>query len=265
MWTVDPLFSAALVLPVVLFSVRLRWLSASGAVAAFAVGWVTLVAGGWQAASVLLAFFITSSALSLGRAERKRRMEVLTARGAQRGASQVLANGGVASLCIVLYGWSGEAHWWIAFAGAYAAANADTWSSEIGVLSSQPPRHVLTGRPLRAGDSGGVTPLGLLAGGVGSAVIAGVAGLVLPMPLWQILAVGLGGVVGNLLDSVLGGTLQARYRCTRCGETVEHPKHCGLSASQVAGWRWMDNDLVNLLCTLAGGWVGFVAARVHFG
>lgn len=257
MWTVDPLLSAVLVLPVVLPAFCLRWLSPTGAVAALVVGWVTLSAGGWQAASVLLAFFITSSALSRWRAERKRRMERLTARGAQRDAAQVFANGGVASLCMALYALTGEAHWWLAFAGAYAAANADTWSSEIGALSPAPPRHILTGRVLRAGDSGGVTLWGTLAGCAGSAVVAGVAWLVHPMPLGQALVVAMGGMAGNLLDSVLGATLQAKYRCERCGEVVETREHCERAATQVAGWRWLNNDMVNLLCTLAGAAAGF--------
>ncbi|MGC8783826.1 MAG: DUF92 domain-containing protein [Armatimonadota bacterium] len=240
----------------VLLAARLRWLSVSGAVAAFVVGWVTLAAGGLRAAGVLLTFFVTSSALSRWRAERKRRMETLTARGAQRGAVQVFANGGVATLCVALYGLTGDTHWWLAFVGAYAAANADTWSSEVGMLSRMPPRHILTGRLLRAGDSGGVTPVGLLAGCAGSAAVAGAAWLAYPVPLQQVLAIALGGIVGNLLDSVLGGTLQARYRCVRCGEVVERREHCGAPAQHIAGWRWINNDMVNLLCTLAGGAVG---------
>ncbi|GIV15809.1 MAG: hypothetical protein KatS3mg022_1244 [Armatimonadota bacterium] len=252
MWAANPIYSAVIVLLVVLCAVRLHWLSVSGAAAAFVVGWVTLAGGGWQGTAVLLTFFVTSSVLSRWRAAHKKRMEFLTARGSQRGATQVLANGGVASLCIALYTLTGEACWWLAFVGAYTAANADTWSSEIGALSTTPPRHILTGRILRAGDSGGVTSLGFLAGGAGSVVIAGIAWLVHPMPLAQALVVALGGMAGNLLDSLLGATLQARYRCKRCGEVVEKREHCGLAATQLSGWRWINNDMVNLLCTLAG-------------
>ncbi|MDW8105631.1 MAG: DUF92 domain-containing protein [Armatimonadota bacterium] len=262
MWATNPLLSLLLVLVVVLPALRLRWLSLSGAMAACAVGWTTLTAGGWQAAGVLLAFFITSSALSRWRSERKRQMEFLTARTAQRDAMQVLANGGVATMSIALYGWTGETLWWLAFAGAYAAANADTWSSEIGVLSPAPPRHPLTGRVLRAGDSGGVTPLGLLAAGAGSLLIAAVAWAVHPLSPVQALAVALGGIVGSVVDSLLGATVQARYRCAQCGEVVERREHCEASARQVAGWRWVDNDVVNLLCTLAGALTALALATV---
>jgi uncharacterized protein (TIGR00297 family) len=168
---VSLLLAAFLAAAVVLSALRLRWLSPSGALAAFLVGWVTFASGSWQAAAVLLTFFVTSSALGRWRVGRKRRMELLTARGSRRQAAQVLANGGVATACIAVYALTGDVHWWLAFVGAYAAANADTWSSEIGALSPVPPRHVLTLRPLQPGDSGGVTVLGLLAGGAGSVVV----------------------------------------------------------------------------------------------
>jgi uncharacterized protein (TIGR00297 family) len=256
---VSLLLASLLAAAVVLTALRLGWLSLSGALAAFVIGSVTFGAGGWQAASVLLTFFASSSILSRWHPEQKRRMELLTARGRRRDAVQVLANGGVATVCIAAYALTGDVRWWLAFVGAYAAANADTWSSEIGALSPTPPRHVLTLRPLQPGDSGGVTILGLLAGGAGSALVAVVARSVYPMALEQVVLVLLGGLLGSLLDSVLGGTVQARYHCTVCGETVERPAHCGTSATQVGGWRWMNNDTVNLLCTLAGATAALIA------
>lgn len=260
MWRLDPWLSATLVLPVVLLAVFVRWLSLSGGLAAFVVGWLTLGVGGWQGATVLLTFFVTSSALSHWRGERKRRVEQLTARGTQRSMAQVLANGGVASLGIALYGWTQQPMWWLAFAGAYAAANADTWSSEIGMLSPSPPRHPLTGRPLQPGDSGGVSVLGLLAAAAGSLLVAGVAWMVHPLLPVQALAVALGGVLGSLVDSLLGATMQARYRCPQCGQQVERRTHCDTPTQHIAGWRGVDNDVVNLFCTLTGALTALVFA-----
>jgi uncharacterized protein (TIGR00297 family) len=256
---VSLLLAAILAAAVVLPAIRLRWLSVSGALAAFVVGWVTFGAGGWQAATVLLTFFVTSSVLSRWRRERKRRMVLLTARGDRREPAQVVANGGVATVCIAVYALTGDVQWWQGFVGAYAAANADTWSSEIGALSPKPPRHVLTLRTLQPGDSGGVTLLGLLAGGVGSALVAGVAWPVHPVALGQVVMVTLSGLLGSLLDSVLGGTVQARYRCTVCAEIVEHPNHCAVPAAHAGGWRWVNNDVVNLLGTLTGALAALAA------
>ncbi len=209
----------------------------------------------------LLTFFISSSLLSRWRAERKRRMETLTARGSTRTAAQVLANGGVATLCIALYLLTGDTRWWLAFVGAYAAANADTWSSEIGALSRVPPRHLLTLRPLKAGDSGGVTLLGLLAGGAGSLLVAVVAGWLASASPIQVAAVAIGGFGGALVDSLLGATIQAKYRCVGCGEVVESARHCGSPAEPAGGWRCMNNDAVNLFCTLTGAMMAYVIGR----
>lgn len=252
MWAVHPLLAATLALLVVVPAFRLGWLSVSGGISALVVGSVTLTAGGWTAAFVLLTFFTSSSLLSRWRAQRKRRMEWLTARGTQRSAAQVIANGGIATLSIVLYLLTGDADWWLAFAGAYAAANADTWSSEIGALSPTPPRHLLTGKRVQAGDSGGVTPLGLLAGSAGSLLVATAAGWLVPLPFSQVASVAIGGFTASLVDSLLGATVQVRYQCVRCGEQVESARHCGTPAPYSGGWRWVTNDTVNLLCTMTG-------------
>lgn len=222
------------------------------------IGWLTLVGGGWQATAALLAFFVSSSALSRWRAPDKHRMADLTARGSQRSAAQVFANGGVASLCILLYALTEDVLWWTAFAGSYAAANADTWASEIGALSPTPPRHILSGRTLKPGDSGGVTVWGILASLAGSSLIAGSAWLAAPQPVSTLCVVGVavGGVLGGVVDSLLGATVQGRYRCVQCGEIVERGQHCSLPAEQVAGWRWVNNDVVNFACAATGALVG---------
>lgn len=252
MWAFHPLTALALAATVALFALRMGWLSLSGAVAAGCVGWLTLGVGGWAATAVLMAFFLSGSLLTRWRAHEKRRMQQLTARGLQRDAFQVVANGGVATACLVGFALTGDQGWWLGFSGAYAAATSDTWSSEVGSLSRQPPRHLLSGRRLQPGESGGVSLLGTLAGLGGSASIALISWWALSLSDAQAIVVALSGMVGNLTDSLLGATLQGRYHCMVCGQVAETPLHCGQLARLVSGRRWVHNDLVNLCATAVG-------------
>ena len=225
------------------------WLTPGGALAALAVGTLVAVGLGWPGLVLLLAFFLSSTLLTPG--------------GGRRRAGQVAANGAVAAAAALL----ARAHppWGAAFAGALAAAAADTWSTEIGARSRRAPRLITTGRPVAAGTSGGISWLGTAGGAAGALCVATVAallGVVEPGRAW---AVGLGGVAGGLADSLLGATLQARYRCATCGAARERPEACcGASPALAGGLRWMTNDTVNLLATAVGAGVAVlpVAAGV---
>jgi uncharacterized protein (TIGR00297 family) len=230
---------------------RVRALSTDGALAAFAVGAIVFGAGGWQSAFVLLAFFVPSSLLTrLGR-ERKSAL-----RGAEkpapRNAWQVLANGGIAAVCaLAALGW--RVPFAAAFAGAFAAASADTWGTEIGTLSRRPPVSILTFRPLETGLSGGVTLLGTAATIAGALCVASVAALVQVAPLLPVL---FGGIAGALLDSIVGASLQARWWCPACRCECETPQHrCGSVTAMRGGVRWIQNDAVNVTATLCGALV----------
>jgi uncharacterized protein (TIGR00297 family) len=238
-------------------ALRAHALTGGGALAAFAVGTVTYGTLGNPGGAVLLAFFITSVALSrLGRA-RKRRLTDLAKPGARDG-DQVLANGGIAALCALMT-LTGDLRYATAFAGALAAANADTWGTEIGTLSGGTPRSILTLRPVTAGLSGGVTLLGTLAEIAGAALVAGIAHLTGLGVAWPILA---GGVAGALVDSALGASLQALRWCPQCRRACEiEPHTCGANTTLVRGAAWLGNDAVNALATTTGAVVAFALAR----
>jgi len=236
-------------------------LSPSGAWAAAVTGGLIFGLGGLRWAVLLLVFFFTSSALSRLFGRRKRALEENFAKGSQRDAAQVLANGGLAALLATLQALQPNLpFWWLAFAGSLAAVNADTWATELGVFSPQAPLLITNGRLVARGASGGISALGYLAAAAGAGLIAALAAWLAPGSIQNLSPISLGacvclaGLAGTTLDSLLGATLQAIYRCPACQkETERHPTHaCGAHTIQVRGWRWMNNDMVNGLAALMG-------------
>ena len=244
---------------------RVGALSASGALAAALTGGLIFGAGGWPWASLLLAFFISSSALSRLFGRRKTTLNEKFSKGSRRDWAQVCANGGLGALLAAgLALWPDQGWLWLAYAGAMAAVNADTWATEVGVLSRTPPRLVTNGQVVARGTSGAITVLGTLAALGGAALVALLAALFSP-PGQRLLLAGavmLGGLAGSLFDSLLGATRQAIYHCPACQqETERHPTHtCGSPTTLLRGWRWMDNDGVNFLCSLAGAVIAMLAS-----
>lgn len=235
-------------------SYRLRFLSGSGAVATFLLAAVIFGFGGWKWTVPILAFFILSSLLSkVGRAA-KSRYDLIFEKGSRRDHAQVLANGGAAGALMILYMFFEQPQIYYYYLAALAAATADTWATEIGTLAKQPPRLITTFRSVPAGVSGGITLAGLSAA-LGGAFVIALAGWVFSNP-WSpviLLAVTASGLLGSMVDSYLGATLQAQFSCPACRKITEKKLHCnGNQTSAVSGIRWMNNDMVNFLCTLSG-------------
>lgn len=236
---------------------RMKALSSSGAVAATLTGGVIFGLGGLAWATLLLTFFITSSLLSRLFRGRKAGLNEKFSKGSQRDYGQVLANGGIGAVLAILSVLFPKTElWWVAFAGAMAAVNADTWATELGVLSRSAPRLITTGKVVERGASGGVTGLGCAAMATGATIVAGAGAVVNASTPWTgfILAVILGGIAGAVVDSLLGASVQAIYLCPVCQkETERYPTHsCGARTLWQRGWRWLNNDWVNFLCSLAG-------------
>lgn len=230
-------------------------LSASGAVAAVVVGTIVFAGGGVAWGAVLIVFFVSSSLLGRLQSAPKGRAESVFAKGHRRDAGQVLANGGIAAVLAAGHAIDGGELWWPAFLGAMAAVTADTWATEVGTLSRQPPRLITTWAPVTAGTSGGVTPNGLAASLAGAIVIGFVGGIAAPFQAFSttMLVAITGGLLGSVVDSLLGATLQAAYHCDRCGQPTEARRHrCGTTSRPVRGVGWIDNDIVNLAAALFG-------------
>jgi uncharacterized membrane protein len=115
------------------------------------------------------------------------------------------------------------------------------------------------------GTSGAISFYGTLSALAGAALVAILAAVLNPynhpsLITYYFLLITLAGITGALFDSLLGARVQAIYRCPTCDkETERHPVHtCGAQTTQIRGWKWLNNDMVNLACAIVGAVVGLI-------
>lgn len=236
------------------FSFIFGWLTTSGALVMMVLG-STIFALSPEMAFYLILFF--ASSYTIQACKRTVQTQLASDKNGPRDAWQVLANCGPLLLFLLLEHGIQDDRVILCQITAIAAATADTWSSEVGVLSKRPPRLLFSLKPATAGLSGAVSLLGTLAGAVGSGFIA----FTWWLPHWFLkgemslsigLLVWLGGFFGTLIDSLLGALFQVKYR-TATGELTDKA-HAGQQTNSYAkGLPFLSNDGVNFVTGLCSG------------
>ncbi|HKI85639.1 MAG TPA: DUF92 domain-containing protein, partial [Thermoanaerobaculia bacterium] len=98
----------------------------------------------------------------------------------------------------------------LAFAGALAAAAADTVASELGQVWGRRTVLLTTFRPVPRGTEGAVSAVGTSMGLAAALAVAALAALTGFLPGTAVIPVTLAGVVATLLESLMGATLARR-------------------------------------------------------
>jgi len=240
-------------------SYRAKVLDAGGAAATFLLGTVVFGVGRFAFSVPILAFFVLSSALSKFGHKSKKQVADIFEKSSRRDLWQVLANGGVAGAILIFWHFFPVHLWYLLFIGSLAAVTADTWGTEIGILSKSVPRSILNFKRVPIGSSGGVTLLGTIGAATGALVLVTLGWLSGPHASPKTFGVGeffivlVAGLAASLVDSFLGATVQAQYRCPRCAKITEKTVHCeNMETELQRGYRWINNDVVNLACAFSG-------------
>lgn len=139
---------------------------------------------------------------------------------------------------------------------SFACCNGDTWASELGILSRSDPLLVTSLKKVPRGTNGGVSPWGLFvsfAGGllIGFSFFVGTFCFVDSQTFnespaqWPVIILGgIAGLLGSVIDSFLGATLQFSGQ-TPEGFIVECP---GERVKKISGtFRILNNHSVNLI------------------
>lgn len=205
------LLAAAVNLVFALLALAMRMVNRSGAAVGFLLGVAVYLGYGYKSFLVLLTFFILgSTATRLGYAKKSAR-GIAEGRGGARSWREALANSlAGAFFAILIITTHYEAAFLLALLAAFAEAAGDTVSSEAGQWLSDRAYLITTFQPVPAGENGGISLGGTAAGLAASAAVAALGyglGLCGRGGAMLVLAA---AFAGNLLDSVLGATIERR-------------------------------------------------------
>jgi uncharacterized protein (TIGR00297 family) len=178
-----------------------------GAMAGVLVAFVLMLAAGLAGFVPLIVVFLIALVTTRWGYARKQHLGVAE-RGGGRTASQVLANLGVAAICVLPTLWYPRFSemLWIGAAAALAEAAADTASSEMGQASRKNPYMITDFREAPIGTNGAITVEGVLSGCIAAGLIAWVSAWIGLVSWRWVSVISIAGVVGMMVDSFLGAT-----------------------------------------------------------
>ncbi|MEJ7769349.1 MAG: DUF92 domain-containing protein [Chitinophagaceae bacterium] len=207
LWIISVILCSAMLLSIVY-----RKLDIAGALTGGLIGMLLFAGAGFHGVAMAGAFFLLGSAATSLKMKAKVDSGLAEANYGRRTAAQVVANAGVAAILAVLARtFPSNANLFTTMLSAsFAAAAADTLSSELGNIYGRRFYNILGFRTGTRGGNGVVSLEGSLFGIAGSSSIA----IIYVMGygwnaafFWIIIA----GTVGNVADSVLGATLERMH------------------------------------------------------
>lgn len=234
---------------VIAFAIEKRALTATGVAAAIGVDAVISATLGNFGFVLLMTFFGVAVIVDKVKKRAKNAGGDVEQKGDCRDHMQVIVNGLVPALAALLFWFSQNGVFLVAFVASLGEALADTAASGAGAFAKNvyDPFRL---RECKKGLSGGMSVIGTVASLVGAAIVSLVA-LLFGAIDWRLMLVALlSAFLGSIFDSFLGSIFQAKYKCLACEEIVEKREHCGRPTELFRGLALVDNDVVNLLSSL---------------
>jgi len=226
-------FLIVIILLGMLLTVRFKKLTPAAAVTGGIISIGVFTGAAYTGIAMMAMFFLLGVLATSWKIDTKQRNGLAETNKGKRKAGQVLANAGVAAIIGVLL----KLHFLdrlaapVMIGACFAAAAADTISSELGNVYGSRYYNVLTLQKDEKGLNGVISIEGTLLGLAGSVVIALVYAFGYGFTK-QLCIIIIAGTAGNLMDSVLGASLERR--------------------------RYINNDVVNFLNNVFAALIAFL-------
>ncbi len=217
-----------------------------GALLSMAMVFAFYYCGGGKGLGFLLGSYFAIFFISFA-AKRLRKNRGLKKHSDSRGFLQILINGGLGTLFILLFGITGQSRYFMISMIAIGGCFIDSVSSDVGTLSPNKPYDIFKRQYVDTGLSGGMSPLGTLSALIFSLLIGIYAAWAAAFP-WQYgLLAALLVFLQSIVDSALGSLVQVKYRCKVCSALTEKKRHCDTDTEYYCGVRSIGNNAVNFI------------------
>ncbi|ABR55240.1 protein of unknown function DUF92 transmembrane [Methanococcus vannielii SB] len=218
-------YSLVITLLLAVFIYAKKYLDSVGIIGSSIMAFIILFIADLRWLILLISFLVLGSLASKAGYSLKNAIKMAESK---RSLKNVLANGLMAVLFVLGYyfGILTQEIALIGYIGSIAAANSDTFSSELGMLSRETPRLISNFKKAEKGTDGAITFFGTFAGLMG-ALLIGVISYGLFNDLNVLIIATIAGMAGNISDSYLGAFFERK--------------------------KLLNNEHVNFIATLVGG------------
>ena len=238
------------IIAILAFAFIKKQLTVAATIAAFIVGVTLYFCGGWTFLACLYTFFISSTVVSsVKKSYKKKQISGIHHKSGQRDIVQVLANSLIAVILAFLYYFTKNDIYYISVFIAFACFNADTWASELGIISKKDNIYMIGFKKVQKGISGAVTIFGLICSLCGSLLVALIY-MFIYVDIKIVLIITLFGFIGSFFDSIMGQLFQVLYFDKELNKFTEK-KHNGKTENEkIKGYEIINNDVVNFIAPI---------------
>lgn len=231
---------------IVAFASSAKILTKKGILMALALDFAVSVSLGNFGFIMLLAFLLLSVLIDKIKKSFRRENDEVTKKTGARDSMQVVANGIAPAVFAILYLFTQEFVFIIAYIAALAECFADTTASGFGMLSKNA-FDPFKMKKVQVGLSGGMSLIGTAASFVSAVAFSMLPVVFDVIDLMLSLKVAMAAFLGVILDSMLGSLLQSKYKCKQCFAITEKEVHCGTETELIFGFKCINNDVVNVV------------------
>ncbi|GLT81072.1 hypothetical protein SLA2020_524780 [Shorea laevis] len=243
-----PTWQSALLSNLIIFVVGspilVSGLTLSGISAAFLLGTLTWRAFGPSGFLLVASYFVIGTGVTKVKMAQKEAQGVAEKRKGRRGPGSVIGSSAAGCVCafLTVYG-VGEAAfsqlWRLGFVASFCTKLSDTVSSEIGKAFGKTTYLVTTFKVVPRGTEGAVSVEGTAAGLLASIILASIGCLMGEINAPEAMVCIIASQIANLGESIIGAVFQEKE-----------------------GFRWLNNDAVNVINITMGGILAILMQQV---